>query len=219
VTKPRPTMPVGVRLLLAVDDHLRKKQRGKGDLSKLIGEALRTTDLGLVPLLPIHGKRKTVVAKVTQVVLRKDIRQEIERWSKTRACSMNELLNSALVSSLLKTRPRRGRVSGKQTPPALLSRMTSDQRETFFGQLLALTGQERVAGLHSREGSYYEYDGEAGATVEIASDGRRFLVQSAAGGELVRVREVGQSSFVEVSEPTAQETGPRVVQRRRSRQK
>jgi hypothetical protein len=200
--------------LLAVDDYLRKKQRGKGDLSKLIGQALQDTDLSLVPLLPIHGKRKKVVAKVTQVVLRKEIRDEIEHWSKVRACTMNELLNSALVVSLLKTPPRRGSVSGQ--PLALLSRMTVDQREAFFGKLLALTGQEVVPGLRSREGSYYEYDQEAGATVEIASDGRRFLVQSAGGGELVRVRELGLSSFVEVSQPLALEVRTRSSQRRKS---
>jgi hypothetical protein len=214
VTRPRSTTPVGVRLLLAVDDYLRKKQRGKGDLSKLIGEALRDTDLSLVPLLPIHGKRKKVVAKVTQVVLRKETRDEIERWSKVRACTMNELLNSALVVSLLKTPSRRGSVSGQ--PLALLSRMTVDQREAFFGKLLALTGQEVVPSLRSREGSYYEYDQEAGATVEIASDGRRFLVRSAGGGELVRIRELGLSSFVEVSQPPAREVRTRPSQRRKS---
>jgi hypothetical protein len=205
--------------LLAVDDYLRKKQRGKGDLSKLIGQALQNTDLSLVPLLPIHGKRKKVVAKVTQVVLQKEIRQEIERWSKLRACSMNELLNSALVVSMLETPHRRGSASGRQLSPALLSRMTADQREAFFGKLLALVGQDVVPNLRSRGGSYYEYDHEAGATVEIAADGRRFLVRSAGGGELVRVREFGPSSFFEVSQPPAPDTRTRPSQRRKSREK
>ncbi len=40
MAKPRSSRPVGVRLLHTVDAYLRKKQRGKGDLSKLIMEAL-----------------------------------------------------------------------------------------------------------------------------------------------------------------------------------
>ncbi|PYV76747.1 MAG: hypothetical protein DMG97_03340 [Acidobacteria bacterium] len=46
----RPSRPVGVRLLHTVNAYLRKKQRGKGDLSKLIMEAVSRTDLRLVPL-------------------------------------------------------------------------------------------------------------------------------------------------------------------------
>src|SRR5438552_3336404 len=197
--KPPSSRPVGVRLLHTVDAYLRKKQRGKGDLSKLIMEALRRTDLRLVPLITIHGKRQPTVAKVTQIVMPEEIRQLIEHWSENRRCSMNELLNSALVASL--PNPRRDRDSGPGTPvqPIVLNQMTAAQREVFFSKLLSLTGNDATPSLWSREGSYYEYDSEAAGTVEITRDGRRFLVESAGGGELVRVREVGKSPFVEVS--------------------
>jgi hypothetical protein len=117
MSNPRPSRAVGVRLLHAVDAYLRKKQRGKGDMSKLIFEALRRTDLSSVPLITIHGKRQPTVAKVTQIVMPKEIRQQIEHWSENRLCSMNELLNSALVGSL--PNARRDRDSGPSRPITL----------------------------------------------------------------------------------------------------
>jgi hypothetical protein len=182
-----------------VDAYLRKKQRGKGDMSKLIMEALRRTDLSVVPLITIHGKRQPTVAKVTQIVMPQEIRQLIEHWSEARLCSMNELLNSALVASLPNARHDHdsGRVA--HAHPAVLNEMNAAQREVFFTRLLSLTGSDAAPSLRSREGSYYEYDSEVAGTVEITQDGRRFLVESANGGELVRVREIGGSPFLEVS--------------------
>ena len=208
MSKPRPSRAVGVRLLHVVDAYLRKKQRGKGDMSKLIYEALTRIDLSSVPLITIHGKRQPTVAKVTQIVMPEEIRQQIEHWSKNRLCSMNEMLNSALVASL--PNARRDRDSGPGTPvqPIVLNQMTAAQREVFFATLLSLTGNDATPSLRSREGSYYEYDSEAAGTVEITQDGRWFLVESAGGGELVRVREVGKSPFLEVSRAR-----PRVVSR------
>ena len=192
----RSTMPVGVRLLHVVDAYLRKKQRGKGDMSKLISEALGMVNLESVPLLTIHGKKQPVVAKVTQVVIRKETRHEISRLSKIRGCSMNELLNSALVASLLKARSAREAASVPPAHTAALNHMTPGQRERFFASLLGLSGHEAAPNLRSAEGSYYEYAPELGATVENTQDGRRFLVDSVSGDELVRIREVGQSPFV-----------------------
>src|SRR6266705_6233471 len=112
--KPRPSRVVGVRHLHVVDAYLRKKQRGKGDISKLIYEALTMIDLSSVPLITIHGKRQPTVAKVTQIVMPEEIRQLIEHWSENRRCSMNELLNSALVASV--PNPRRDRDGGPVAP-------------------------------------------------------------------------------------------------------
>ena len=199
MSKPRPNRAVGVRLLHVVDAYLRKKQRGKGDMSKLIMEALRRTDLSVVPLITIHGKRQPTVAKVTQIVMPQEIRQLIEHWSENRHCSMNELLNSALVASLPNARRDRDREPFALAHPTVADKMTAAQRELFFAQLLSLTGNDETPSLRSREGSYYEYDSEAGGTVEITQEGRRFLVESAGGGELVRVREVVKSPFLEMS--------------------
>ncbi len=207
MSKPRPSRAVGVRLLHVVDAYLRKKQRGKGDMSKLIYEALTRMDLSSVPLITIHGKRQPTVAKVTQIVMPNEIRQQIEHWAENRLCSMNEMLNSALVASLPNARRDRDRKPVALAHPTVADKMTAAQRELFFAQLLSLTGSDATPSLRSREGSYYEYDSEAGGTVEITRDGRRFLVEFAGGGELVRVREVVKSPFLEVS----QATRPRAV--------
>ncbi len=195
----RPSRPVGIRLLHVVDAYLRKKQRGKGDLSKLIMEAVSRTDLRLVPLITIHGRREPTVAKVTQIVMPNEIRRLIEHWSENRRCSMNELLNSALVANLPKTRSEHDSRSVPSNRATELGQMTTATREAFFAKLLSLTGNDTTPSLRSREGSYYEYDSKTGGTVEITQDGRRFLVKSTAGGELIRLREVGKSPFLELS--------------------
>jgi hypothetical protein len=185
---------IGARLLHAVDDYLRKKQRGRGDMSNLIREAVEAVDLASVELISIHGKKHTVTAKATQVVIPTEMRRQLERWSEKRNCTMNELLNSALMVALLKARSGRG---GGRGAMAALGKMTAKEREEFFGTLLALTGLEPGPDHRSRDGSYYEYDPQLEATVEVAKDGRRFVVDTVAGGELVRVREVGQAPFME----------------------
>ncbi len=216
-TKHRPSRPVGIRLLHVVDAYLRKKQRGKGDLSKLIMEAVSRTDLRLVPLITIHGTRQPTVAQVTQIVMPNEIRQLIEHWSENRRCSMNELLNSALVASLPKTRSARDLRSVPSTHATELGQMTAAQREAFFARLLSLMGNDSTPTLRSGEGSYYEYDSKADRTVEITQDGRRFLVKASGGGELIRLREVGESPFLELSQvnrsrPLTQLAGRRITQ-------
>ncbi len=106
---------VGARLLHVVDNYLRRKQRGRGDMSSLIYEALREVDLGSVQLITIQGQRKQVTARPTKIVLPTDVRDQLDRWSETRACSMNELLNSALVASLVKSKTEK---SGERQAPA-----------------------------------------------------------------------------------------------------
>jgi hypothetical protein len=217
--KSRRSRAVGVRLLHVVDAYLRKKQRGKGDMSKLIMEALRRTDLSSVPLITIHGKRQPTVAKVTQIVMPQEIRQQIEHWSENRRCSMNELLNSALAASM--PNARHDRDSGRVAPahPVILNEMTAAQKDLFFARLLSLTGSDAVPSLRSREGSYYEYDSEVRGTVEITQDGRRFLVESTGGGELIRVREVVKSPFLQVSPSPSSTTEEHLARRRTRRSK
>ena len=75
--------------------------------------------------------------------------------------------------------------------------MTASDREEFFRTLTALTGFEPGPDPRTREGSYYEYDSDLKATVEVSRQGRRFLVKAIPGGELVRVREVGEAPYLE----------------------
>jgi hypothetical protein len=185
---------VGARLLHVVDNYLRRKQRGRGDMSALIYQALREVDLGSVQLITIQGQRRQVTARPTKIVLPADVRDQLDRWSEARACSMNELLNSALVVSLLKPRPG-GRSRRGQSPT--FDTMTAKQREGFFARLLALTGQESGPDPRSREGSYYEWNPKLDGTVEVTSDGRRYLMERVGPGEMVRARELKGSAFAE----------------------
>jgi hypothetical protein len=137
------------------------------------------------------------VAKVTQIVMPNDIRQLIEHWSENRRCSMNELLNSALVGSLLKSRPEKNGERSRRGQTPTFDTMTAKEREGFFARLLALTGQEPGPDPRSREGSYYEWNPKLAATMEVAGDGRRYLMERVGPGEMVRARELKGSTFVE----------------------
>ena len=131
------------------------------------------------------------MAKVTQIVMPQDTRELIERWSENRHCSMNELLNSALVASLPKTRSERDTSSGSSAQGTMINQMGTAQREAFFAKLLSFTGNDATPSLRSREGSHYEYDSEAEGTVEITEDGRRFLVESAGGRRIANAYRTG----------------------------
>src|SRR5437667_11639967 len=109
---------------------------------------------------------------------------------------MNELLNSALVVSLLKRSEKTGERSRRGQTPTF-DTMTAKEREGFFARLLALTGQEPGPDLRSREGNYYEWDPKLQATVEVAGDSRRYVMKRVGPGEMVRARELRGSAFVE----------------------
>ena len=183
---------VGVRLLHAVDNFLRKKQRRKGDLSRLIYEAIAAVDLAEVPLTLFHGKREKVTATVTQVVMPQDMCEDIEKWAAARRCSMNELLNSALSMGLSLTRSSAlGGGTGRKRSKEW-SGLSSLARKKFFGEILALNGSEVVPDPRSAAGSFYQFEPKLSGTVEISSDGTRYLI-GCIGGDLVRLRKAGRA--------------------------
>ena len=188
---------VGARLLHVVDNYLRRKQRGRGDMSSLIYEALREVDLGSVQLITIQGQRKQVTARPTKIVLPTDVRDQLDRWSETRSCSMNELLNSALVASLVKSKTEKSGERQRRGHAAMLNTMTAKERQEFFARMLSLTGLEPGPEPRSTEGNYYEWDPRLEATVEVTADGKRYLMERVGPGEMVRSRELKGSSFIE----------------------
>ena len=188
---------VGARLLHVVDNYLRRKQRGRGDMSSLIYEALREVDLGSVQLITIQGQRKQVTARPTKIVLPTDVRDQLDRWSETRACSMNELLNSALVASLVKSKTEKSGERQRRGHAAMLNTMTAKERQEFFARVLSLTGLEPGPEPRSTEGNYYEWDPRLEATVEVTADGKRYLMERVGPGEMVRSRELKGSAFIE----------------------
>ncbi len=184
---------VGVRLLHAADNYLRKKQRRKGDLSRLIYEAIAAVDLAEVPLTLFHGKREKVTAKVTQVVMPQDMCDEIEKWAAARRCSMNELLNSALSAGLSMTRPSAVDGQTERKRPKEWSGLSSQSRKKFFDEILALNGGEAGPNPRSAAGSFYQFEPKLSGTVEVSSDGTRYLVGCLGSGDLVRMRDAGRA--------------------------
>ena len=166
-------------------------------MSSLIYEALREVDLGSVQLITIQGQRRQVTARPTKIVLPADVRDQLDRWSETRSCSMNELLNSALVSSLLKPRSDKSGERPRRGHTAMLNTMTAKERQEFFARVLSLTGLEPGPEPRSTEGNYYEWDPRLEATVEVAADGKRYLMERVGPGEMVRSRELKGSAFIE----------------------
>ena len=114
---------------------------------------------------------------------------------------MNELLNSALVVSLLKSRPEKSGERSRRGQTPTFDTMTAKEREGFFARLLALTGQEPGPDPRSAEGNYYEWNPKLDATVEVAGDGRHYLMERVGLGEMVRARELKGSAFVERPTP------------------
>jgi hypothetical protein len=166
-------------------------------MSSLIYEALREVDLGSVQLITIQGQRKQVTARPTKIVLPTDVRDQLDRWSETRACSMNELLNSALVASLVKSKTEKSGERQRRGHAAMLNTMTAKERQEFFARVLSLTGLEPGPEPRSTEGNYYEWDPRLEATVEVTADGKRYLMERVGPGEMVRSRELKGSSFIE----------------------
>src|SRR6267142_7234406 len=86
-----------VRLLSALDKLLRDKPRYVGELSTSINDALLAVDLNTVELVTLQSRRKQT-GRETQVVILRRLRKRICRVAQKRKCSMNQLVNSALLS-------------------------------------------------------------------------------------------------------------------------
>ena len=75
--------------------------------------------------------------------------------------------------------------------------MNAREREQLWQSLISLTGLEPGPHSPSPEGGSYEWDAHLKSVVEIdPSTGKKYVINSR-GGELVRIREIGESPFVE----------------------
>src|SRR6202790_1281149 len=86
-----------VRLLSALDKLLRDKPRYLGELSTSINNALLAVDLNTVGLVTLQSRLKQT-GRETQVVILRRLRKRIHQVAKKRNCSMNQLVNSALLA-------------------------------------------------------------------------------------------------------------------------
>src|SRR5229473_2071286 len=105
-----------LRLLSALDKLLRDKPRYIGELSTSINDALLAVDLNAVELVNLQSRQKQT-GRETQVVILNRLRKRIHHVAKQRNCSMNQLVNSALLSFYSKggegklKKPAKGRSS------------------------------------------------------------------------------------------------------------
>src|SRR6266853_51729 len=164
-----------VRLLSSLDKLLRDKPRFMGELSTAINDALLAIDLNTVELVNLQSRQKQT-GRETQVVILRRLRKRIHQVAHKRKCSMNQLVNSALLAYYSKTgedklkRPTKGQGVAMRTYDSM-----SDLERRELDQLLSgLAAMQGVsADVDEPDGTYYEYDRNLKATVKVTPDGER----------------------------------------------
>jgi hypothetical protein len=168
-----------VRLLSSLDKLLRDKPRYLGELSASINDALLAVDLNTVELVTLQSRQKQT-ARETQVVILNRLRKRIHGIAKKRNCSMNQLVNSALLAYYSTT----GKGKLKKTPKAgeaslrSYDTMSDSERRQLHQMLSGLSAMQSVPfETEEPNGSYYEYDRNLKATVKVTPDGERTPVE------------------------------------------
>jgi len=164
-----------VRLLSALDKLLRDKPRYMGELSTSINDALLAVDLNTVGLVTLQSRRKQT-GRETQVVILRRLRKRIHQVAKKRNCSMNQLVNSALLAYYSKggegklKRSTKGRGSSVHSYDS----MSELERRELHQMLSGLSALQSVPiDAEEPDGTYYEYDRNLKATVKVTPDGER----------------------------------------------
>src|SRR5438552_7371697 len=147
-----------VRLLSALDKLLRDKPRYIGELSTSINDALLAVNLNTVELVTLQSRQKQT-GRETQVVILNRLRKRIHQVAKKRNCSMNQLVNSALLAFYSKggeaklKKPAKGRGSSVHS----YDTMSEAERRKVHQTLTNLwTMQSIPFNPDGRNGSYYE---------------------------------------------------------------
>ncbi len=167
-----------VRLLSALDKLLRDKPRYLGELSASINDALLAVDLNTVGLVTLQSRQKQT-GRETQVVILRRLRKRIHQVAKKRNCSMNRLVNSALLAYYSKTgegrlKTPKGRPSSKRS----YDTMSESERRGLHQMLSGLSALQSVPiDAEEPDGTYYEYDRNLKATVKVTPDGERTPVE------------------------------------------
>src|SRR6202140_1365777 len=109
-----------VRLLSSLDKLLRDKPRYLGELSTSINDALLAVDLNTVELVNLQSRQKQT-GRETQVVILRRLRKRIHQIAQKRKCSMNQLVNSALLSFYSKNGEGKLKRPTKERGPSMRS--------------------------------------------------------------------------------------------------
>src|SRR6266699_4622794 len=168
-----------VRLLSALDKLLRDKPRYLGELSASINDALLAVDLNTVELVTLQSRQKQT-GRETQVVILNRLRKRIHGIAKKRNCSMNQLVNSALLAYYSKTEEGKLKKTLKARGASLRSydTMSEPERRELHQLLGGLSAMQSVPfDAEEPDGTYYEYDRNLKATVKVTPDGERTPVE------------------------------------------
>lgn len=172
-----------VRLLIGLDQLLRKKRRYQGDLSASINDALLAVNLNTVKLVTLQGKKKQT-ARETQIVILRRLIRKIQRIADARGCSMNQLVNSGLLAYYSKG--WKGKIGGSAKAARRSSmrgydKMSAEERRQLMQVLGSLNGLQAGPREGFPDGTHYEYDPDLKTTVEVTSSKQRFPVALVAG--------------------------------------
>ena len=168
-----------VRLLSSLDKLLRDKPRFMGELSTSINDALLAVDLNTVELVTLQSRQKQT-GRETQVVILNRLRKRIHQVAKKRKCSMNQLVNSALLAYYSKTEEGKLKKTAKGRGSSVHSydTMSESERRELHQTLSGLSAMRSVPfEAEEPNGAYYEYDRNLKATVKVTPDGERTPVE------------------------------------------
>ncbi len=168
-----------LRLLCDLDKVLRDKPRYLGELSTSINDALLAVDLNTVELVTLQSRQKQT-GRETQVVILRRLRKRIQQVAQKRKCSMNQLVNSALLTYYSKT----GKIKFKKSTRrrGVLTRsydaMLELERRELHRMLSELSPTQSVSvAAEEPDGTHSEYDRNLKATVKVVADGERYPVK------------------------------------------
>jgi hypothetical protein len=168
-----------VRLLSALDKLLRDKPRYLGELSTSINDALLAVDLNTVELVTLQSRQKQT-GRETQVVILRRLRKRIHQVAQKRKCSMNQLVNSALLSYYSTAGKNNLKNSTKRLGASAHSydAMSNQERRELHRMLAELSPAQSVSvTAEEPDGTHYEYDRNLKATVKVTPDGERYPVK------------------------------------------
>ena len=105
-TKARALRKLSIRLTAAIDKETRAEVNKQGELSNLITDAIfgvNLLNMEVVDLGRARDQRLKVTVKQTQVSVSDDTYERVAKAAAARGCSLNSIVNSALLAFLRKS--------------------------------------------------------------------------------------------------------------------
>jgi hypothetical protein len=166
-----------VRLLSALDKLLRDKPRYLGELSTSINDALLAVDFNTVELVTLQSRQKQT-GRETQVVILRRLRKRIHQVAQKRKCSMNQLVNSALLAYYSKKRKVKRPTKRRGVFTHSYDTMSEVERRELHRVLSELSPTQSVSvNAEAPDGTHYEYDRNLKVTVKVTPDGERYPIE------------------------------------------